>query len=117
MRCSWSVRSLAEIGFELLQPVAVLFRLAEQVGHLPFERVEPLVERHDRRLGRGGLVGKPAVSAGRPFGKTCRCISFDLPLEPIDPLLGRRRLALRKRRSTGTSAMAATRRESGDRTE
>jgi hypothetical protein len=34
---------LGKVGFHRLQPVAVLLRLPDDVGHLPFERVEPLV--------------------------------------------------------------------------
>ena len=78
------------------QPVAVLLRLADKVGHLPLERIEPLVERHHRRLGGGGIVGE-ARGVGRPALRENLALHLlDLPLEPVDPLLGRwRRLALR----------------------
>jgi hypothetical protein len=80
-------RSLSSV----LQPVPVLLRLAEHVGHLPLERVEPLIERDHRRLRRRGLVGKARGVRRPPLGKHLALDLLDLPLEPLEPLLGRRR--------------------------
>jgi len=45
-----------KVGLERAEPVTILFGLAKDIGHLPFERVEPLIERDHSRLGGGGLV-------------------------------------------------------------
>ena len=75
--------------------MAVLFGLAEHVGHLPLERVEPLVEGGDRRLGRRGIVGE-AGGVGRTAAREDLALHLlDLPFEPLDALLGSGRLALR----------------------
>ena len=82
----------------VLQPVPALLRLAEQIGHLPLERVEPLVERGNGGLGGRGLI-REAGRLGRPaFRKDLALHLIDLPLEPLEALLGRRRLALGERR-------------------
>ena len=90
MRWSSSFFSWPTLGFDAAQAIAVLLRLAKHVGHLPLERIEPLVEADHRRLGRGGVVGE-ARSVGRPaLGEDPPLQLIDLPLEPIDALLGRR---------------------------
>ena len=97
MRCSWSVRILPEVALQRLQAVAVLFGLAEHVGHLPLERVEPLVERQHRRLGRRRVVGK-AGRVRRPALREDLALDLlHLPFEPLEPLVGRGRRALRIR--------------------
>ena len=77
------------------QPVPVFLGLAKDVGHLPLQRVEPLVERRDRRLGRRRLVGK-AGGVRRPAARKHLALDLlDLPFEALEALLGRRRRALR----------------------
>ena len=76
----------------------VLFRLAEEVGHLPLERVEALVERGHRRLGRRGLVREAGGVRRAALGEDLALDLIDLPLQPVEALLGSRRLALGERR-------------------
>ena len=51
--------------------VAILLRLAEDVGQLPLDRVEPAVRLLTDSWVAAGSSLKPAVSAGWPLGKTC----------------------------------------------
>jgi hypothetical protein len=65
----------------------VLFRLPQQVGHLTFDRIEPLVECQDRRLGGCGL-GREAGGVGWPAAWLDLPLEVvDLPLQPVDALL------------------------------
>ena len=98
---------LAKPGFERLQPVAILFRLAEQVGHLALERIEPLIERRHRGLRRRGIVGEAGGVRGAALGEDLALHLLHLPLEPIDALLGRRRPWRWAKDADGMSAMAA----------
>src|SRR3954465_2436765 len=70
----------------------------EQVGHLPLERVEPLVERRDRGLRRRRFVGEASGVRWASLRKDLALHLVYLPLEAVEALLGRRRLALSKRR-------------------
>src|SRR6185503_3695317 len=88
---------LADAAFEAVEPVAIVLALAKQVGHLPLERVEPLVEGHHRRLGRGGIVGIARGVGRAALGVDPALKLVDLALEALDALLGRRRLALGER--------------------
>ena len=73
-------------------------RLAKQVGHLPLDRVEALVEASSTDdWVAAGSSEKPAVSAGRALREDSPLHLVDLPLEPVDALLGSRLLALRER--------------------
>src|SRR4051794_24277731 len=78
--------------------MAVLLRRAEQVGHLPLERVEPLVERRDRRLRGRRFVGEASGVRRASLRKNLALHLVYLALEAVEALLGRRRLALGKRR-------------------
>ena len=80
------------------QAIAVLLRLADEVGHLLLERVEALVEGEHRGLGRRGIVGETGGVGGPALGEHLPLHLLNLLLEPVEALLGsRRRLALRKR--------------------
>ena len=64
---------LVEAAFDAPQPIAVFLRRADQVGHLPFERSSRWAsDTTDDWLAAGSSL-KPAVSAGRPLGKSWRC--------------------------------------------
>jgi hypothetical protein len=74
--------------------MTVLFRLAQDIGHLPFERIKPLIEGRDRRLARGGFV-REARGVGRPAPREHLALDLlQLAFEAFDALLWRRRLAL-----------------------
>jgi hypothetical protein len=70
--------------------IAVLLRLADEIGHLLLERVEPLVEAQDRRLRRGRIVGEPGSVGGLALREQLALHLLDLLFQPIDALLGSR---------------------------
>jgi hypothetical protein len=103
-----------EVGCKRAQLIPILLRQAEDVGHLPLERIEPLVERGDRRLGRRRFVGE-ASRVGRAAAREDLPLNLlELPLEPVDPLLGRWRLALGLRRLDGKQDGGRAERQAGD---
>ena len=74
--------------------MAIFLRLAEDVAHLAFECIEALVERRDRRLGRRWFV-RETRGVGRAATREHLPLHLlDLALEPLEPLVWRRRLAL-----------------------
>jgi len=75
--------------------MAVLFGLAEHVGHLPLDRVQALVEGGDRRLGGRGIARETGGVGRTTAWKHLALHLLDLPFEPLDSLFGRDRLALR----------------------
>ncbi|GAA3897281.1 hypothetical protein GCM10022276_15350 [Sphingomonas limnosediminicola] len=79
---------LGDIGFQRLQSVSVLLRLAEEVGHLSFERVEALVESRNRRLRRRRFGGETGRVCGPSAREHLALNLVDLPLEPLDTLFG-----------------------------
>ncbi|MFL6675399.1 MAG: hypothetical protein ACJ8LG_19155 [Massilia sp.] len=104
---------LTDPGLEIEQAVPVLLALAEHVGHLPLERIEPLVERNHRRLGRRGFIGK-ARGVRRPaLGENLPLHLLHLLFEPFKALVGRRRLAL-GRGGRGNEREGRTGRDSED---
>jgi hypothetical protein len=87
---------LGQVGFQRTEPVTILLGLAKDVGHLPFESVEPLIERDHRRLGGSRLVRETRCVRRAPPREDLPLHLLQLALEPFDPLLGCRRLALRQ---------------------
>jgi hypothetical protein len=105
---------LAKPRLDVAQAVAVFFRQADKIGHLPFEGIEPLRQRHDRRLGRGGVIGKARRVRGASLGKYLPLHLLDLAFKPIQALFrswGRLALCKRDRRR---QRHCGTGRESGD---
>jgi hypothetical protein len=87
-----------ELALQSLDPVPIFFRLAKDVGHLPLDRIEPLIERGDRRLGRRGFIGETGC-IGWPAAREHLTLDLlQLALETFDALFWRRRLALGERR-------------------
>src|SRR6185369_12946446 len=105
---------LGEIGLEALQRMAVLLRLAEDVGHLPLERIEALVERRDRRLGGGRLVGEAGGVGRAALREDLPLHLLDLPFETVEPLLRSWRRALGRGRRRRHERRCGERREGGD---
>ena len=78
--------------------MAVFFRLAKHVRHLPLDGVEPLGECRDGRLRRRRFTGD-AGRVGRAAPRKDLALDLlDLALEPLNALLGSRHLALGHRR-------------------
>jgi hypothetical protein len=71
------------------QLIAVLLRQAKDIAHLALERVEPLIQHCNRRLSRGGLVGESGGVGRAAAGEDLPLDLIELPLEPLNPLLGR----------------------------
>jgi hypothetical protein len=78
--------------------VRILLGHADEVGHLPFERVEPLRDGGDRRLGCRGIVEEPRGVCWPPLGEDLALHLLDLLFEAVDALLGAWRRALRRGR-------------------
>ena len=74
--------------------IPILFGLAEDVRHLPLQRVQPAVEVADRLLGRRGSVAEARRVGGLALGEDLPLDLSNLLLEPLDPLLRCRRAAL-----------------------
>ena len=77
-----------QLGLDDGQPVAVLLGLADEVGDLPLEPVEAVVQGAHRRLRRRWLVRK---ARGRRRLSSREHLPLNLPklvLEPFDALLG-----------------------------
>ena len=84
------------------KPVPILLGLADEVGDLPLDRVEALVEIDDRGLSRGRVVGEAGGVGGAALWEDLPLHLLHLLFEPLDPLLRAwRRLALRGRAPPG----------------
>ena len=81
--------------------MAVLFRLTQDVRQLPFQPIQPVIERSKGRLSRGGFVGEARRVRRLPLGKDLALDLAELFLEALDALLWRRLLALREGRHGG----------------
>ena len=63
-----SVNELIALARASSSPPAFASSGAGTISHLALERIEPLVEAYDRRLGRGGLIGE-ACCVRRPAAR------------------------------------------------
>ena len=93
--------------------MTILFRLAEQVAHLPFEGVEPLIKRDDGGLGRCRFTGVTGSVGGASARENLPLHLVDLALKAVDPLLRRDLLTLGGR-GGWNQRDAETSREAGD---
>ena len=95
-----------KVGLDHRQAVAILLGGAGEVGHLLLGGVEAPGEIADAALGRGGIVDHPGGVGGLPLREDRLLDLANLLFEPVNALLGGRRVARgeRDRRHHGNRA-------------